>query len=209
MSKKRIALLCGIVILAIVWIVQLVQNSGNGITVLKLKEDATEFIIEQPDVDPIVLTFSKSVPANSDDPDGEQVEQWLINGKDVAATEKIDMIKKAMESIKVLGTVSSANDLSTYELDENNAVTITAKHDDKIVRTLVLGKESSTGSQTYSQIDGDSDIVLIAGTPGTNFPLTAEDLLPPPPAEDDDSTTSGTNKSETANTSAQANIKAE
>lgn len=190
MSKKRIALLSGIVILAVIWIVQIVQNTGSDVKILNLETSATEFVIQQPDTDDIILTLKDSVPANSEEPDGEQVEEWTINGGDIAGNDKITTIKSVMNSIKVLGTVSSSNDSDRYELDSAHANTVIAKADGKVLRTLVIGKKSTTGSQTYAQIDGSSDIVVISGAPGSNFPLSEENLLPPPPTEDEDTTAS-------------------
>jgi hypothetical protein len=210
MSKKRSALLSAIVILAIVWIIQLVQNSNSGVEILKLKIPATEFIIQQPGVDDITLLLKDSVPADSKDPDGKKVEEWTINNGKTAGSSHIETLKNVIGSIKVLGTVSSSNDIERYELDATHAITIIAKAGDKTLRTLVLGKKSTAGSQTYAQIDGSSDIVVISGVPGSDFPLTEDNLLPPPPKKDDDNTaTSDTNKNETANTSAQTSIKSE
>jgi len=210
MSKKRSVLLYAIAVLAIIWIIQLVENSKSGVELLKLKTPATTFVIQQPGVDDITLTLKDSVPADSKDPDGKQVEEWTINNDKIAGESHITTLKNVMESIKVLGTVSSSNDIERYELDDTHAITIIAKDGDKTLRTLVLGKKSTTGSQTYAQIDGSSDIVVIAGAPGSNFPLTVEDLLPPPPKKDDNKEASlDTNQNETDKDNAQNSVKAE
>ncbi|HZK19795.1 MAG TPA: hypothetical protein VFC68_03615, partial [Treponemataceae bacterium] len=89
MNKKKIFLLCGIVVLTITWAIQLVQKAGSGITELTLKKTATEFVIKQPNAEDITIVLQSTVPANSLQPEGEQVQQWSINAIGIAENTNI------------------------------------------------------------------------------------------------------------------------
>ena len=51
-----------------------------------------------------------------------------------------------------------------YEIDKANAIVVKAYKGNELVRTLTIGKASSTGSQSYVTLDDKKDIYLVSGT---------------------------------------------
>ena len=71
----------------------------------------------------------------------------------------------------------TSNTSYTYEFiyDNRNRISVVQK-DGKVLRTLELGKNSSTYQQVYGKIDNSKDVLLISGNPKLTFDVTFEDL---------------------------------
>lgn len=75
-----------------------------------------------------------------------------------------DAMAKSLAEIRVLGDVSGGQDLERYGLAESEFVTVVAKSSGKAVRTIVAGKNASTGRQSYALIDGAKSVKLVSGS---------------------------------------------
>ena len=85
----------------------------------------------------------------------------------------------AISKINVLGLVSKNDDNERYGLSDNELTKVVVQKDGKVLRTLELGKNSSTYQQVYGKIDNSKDVLLISGNPKLTFDVTFEDLKAP------------------------------
>ena len=93
---------------------------------------------------------------------------WTIGEKRYKAdTNTIDGLVNAVKNIRVLDTVAQAGSDAVderYEIDKANAIVVKAYKGNELVRTLTIGKASSTGSQSYLTLNDKKDIYLVSGT---------------------------------------------
>ncbi|WP_288906990.1 DUF4340 domain-containing protein, partial [uncultured Treponema sp.] len=105
---------------------------------------------------------------------------WYVGNDSFQADKSsVDMILNAVKEIKVLDTVGKlgSDDFNArYDLNDEKAYTITAKKGDAVIRTIRLGKTSSTGSQTYLAADKSKDIYLVSGNLQSVFNKTEDSL---------------------------------
>ena len=66
-----------------------------------------------------------------------------------------------------------------YGFSDNELIKVVVQKDGKVLRTLELGKNSSTYQQVYGKIDNSKDVLLISGNPKLTFDVTFEDLKSP------------------------------
>ncbi|QTQ13400.1 DUF4340 domain-containing protein [Treponema parvum] len=166
LKMRKSVLLAAIGILLCIYAIQLFVLGRNSVKVLSLKEEAAVYAIKGNDID-VVLTRSG--------------DEWLVGSKNYKANESFsDSIDKAVKTVKILDTVSHSDSeasLERYGLESEKALTVTASGaKGKILRTITVGKESSTGSQTYVKIDSGKDIYLVSGALKNTFEKTVDDL---------------------------------
>lgn len=178
MSKRKIALLAGCAVLLCVYIIQIVSSNKTALKTISF--DA------EPDTIELVRPSEKITLTKNGD-----AWQFTVDG----AAEKFDAVQyyaisivNALKKIELAGTVAKNTDeLSRYGLAENQAITATAYADGKKLRTLKLGKTSSTGYQTYVMVDGGTSVFLMSGALASTFNVEIENLKQQeeePPAED-------------------------
>ena len=85
----------------------------------------------------------------------------------------------SLSKIEVLGLVSRNADNERFGFTENESVKIICSKEGKILRTLELGKNSSTYQQVYAKVDESNNVVLVSGNPKTLFDVTFENLKAP------------------------------
>ncbi|QTQ15618.1 DUF4340 domain-containing protein [Treponema parvum] len=166
LKMRKSVLLAAIGILLCIYAIQLFVLGRKSVKVLSLKEEAAVYTIKGSDID-VVLTRSG--------------DEWLVGSKNYKANESFaDNIDKAVKTVKVLDAVSHSDSeasLERYGLESAKALTVTASDaQGKILRTITVGKESSTGSQTYVKIDSGKDIYLVSGALKNTFEKTVDDL---------------------------------
>jgi len=107
-------------------------------------------------------------------------ENWAVGENRYTANEsEVETLVDAISSIQVLekiGNANSSNNAVRYELSDDKVITVEAKNNGKVIRTLKVGKPSTTNSQTYVTVDGSSDIYLVSGDLQGTFDITAEKL---------------------------------
>ena len=165
MSRRKIILLTACVLLLGVYIAQLASSLRSSVKNTTLGAEPDKIRIENAG-DVIELVKSD---------DG-----WTVGERRYKAdTAAVDALVNALKNIRVLDTVAQAgNDAvdERYEIDKDHAIFVNAYKGDEIVRTLTIGKTSSTGSQSYVTIDGKKDIRLVAGTLRDTFKKDAAAL---------------------------------
>ena len=153
MSKRKIILLTACVLLLGIYIAQLASSLRSSVKNKTLGADPDKLTIENASA---VIELAKS-------DDG-----WTVGERRYKAdTNTVDALVNAVKNIRILDTVAQAgNDTidERYEIDKANAIVIKAYKGNELVRTLTIGKASSTGSQSYLTLDGKKDIYLVSGT---------------------------------------------
>ena len=153
MSKRKIILLTACVLLLGIYIAQLASSLRSSVKNKTLGADPDKLTIENAGT---LIELAKS-------DDG-----WTIGEKRYKAdTNTIDGLVNAVKNIRVLDTVAQAGSDAVderYEIDKANAIVVKAYKGNELVRTLTIGKASSTGSQSYLTLDGKKDIYLVSGT---------------------------------------------
>lgn len=161
--KRKIILLSAISILLVVYILQLAFNGKNKVKVLSTEEN----------IDMVIITSNESKLSISKNGDN-----WFIGEEKLPCQlNRANGIVNAINEIKILGSVASGsfNDNERYGFD--NAITVEAYSSDKIVRSLVIGKNTATGSQCYARIDGKSSVCLLQGALRSTFEITADEII--------------------------------
>ena len=153
MSKRKTILLTACVLLLGIYIAQLASSLRSSVKNKTLGADPDKLTIEN------AGTLIELVKSD----DG-----WTIGEKRYKAdTNTIDGLVNAVKNIRVLDTVAQAGSDAVderYEIDKANAIVVKAYKGNELVRTLTIGKASSTGSQSYVTLDGKKDIYLVSGT---------------------------------------------
>ena len=153
MSKRKIILLTACVLLLGIYIAQLASSLRSSVKNKTLVADPDKLTIENASA---VIELAKS-------DDG-----WTVGERRYKAdTNAADALVNAVKNIRVLDTVAQAGSDAVderYEIDKANAIVVKAYKGNELVRTLTIGKTSSTGSQSYLTLDGKKDIYLVSGT---------------------------------------------
>ena len=153
MSKRKIILLTACVLLLGIYIAQLASSLRSSVKNKTLGADPDKLTIENASA---VIELAKS-------DDG-----WTVGERRYKAdTNTVDALVNAVKNIRVLDTVAQAGSDAVderYEIDKANAIVVKAYKGNELVRTLTIGKASSTGSQSYVTLDGKKDIYLVSGT---------------------------------------------
>lgn len=105
---------------------------------------------------------------------------WYVGEDKTAADDsKAEELAAAISQIRTLGTVSRSSaqsELERYGLADVATITVTARNAGKTVRTLKIGKDASSSSTNYVQLDGSSETLLAAGSLRSTFSVKEDDL---------------------------------
>jgi len=163
MKTRKILLLAAIAVLACVYAAQLVFSRSGSVKELKLADEPDSISIVGPGGE--ALTLAK------------EGRRWLIGEKKYPADQaKVEAMLKALSNIKILETVSASGDSDRYGLEEASRLVITVSKGGKVLRTICAGKASSASNQSYAYVDGEKDVLLVAGKLRSEFDKTAESL---------------------------------
>ena len=160
MSKfalKKLILLSVVALLFVIFIFQQIFTGRNKMYTLQVKKAIDEISIEQ---------SGRTVLLKKDG------ENWIVASKEnpdetfQTEANAVSSIEDAIKSVRIVGTASRGiSDRSErYGLSENERITVSALSKGKIQRVLKVGKDSSSGNQSYIQSDKKSS-VLIANKP--------------------------------------------
>ena len=129
------------------------------------------------DGEPDAITISK---------DGKTIELkkngfgWQVGAENYIATKSdVDKMIKEIQEVKILdkiGRLGNADNDEKYNLSDSRALFVRAFKGGKEIQTLMLGKNSPTGSQTYGSVSGKKDILLLSGNLLSTFNKTEESL---------------------------------
>lgn len=173
MKTRKLFLIAADVILLAVFVIHAIASSKSGIKTFELKEQIEELEIFLPGEN-ILLT--------------KENDEWLVGTeKNPAQKYSVENLIDAVSSIKVLdkvGKTSSPKAEETFELSETSAIKVVAKNNGKILRTILIGKNSTVYSQSFITIDDKSDVYLATGSLRNKFEISSEDLILPLQSDD-------------------------
>ena len=175
LSVRKIILLSLIAVLIAVYILQLVISGANDGYSLVLKESPDTILIQNGIKSQIKIVNPNGIwllKEGSENPE----ENYAILP---ANTETVNQMVTSLSKIEVLGLVSRNADNERFGFTENESVKIICSKEGKILRTLELGKNSSTYQQVYAKVDESNNVVLVSGNPKTLFDVTFENLKAP------------------------------
>ncbi len=165
MKPRKIALLSAIAVLIVLLVAQILTPPRGSVREMKLSE-APDTIVITHGADSVTLALK----------DGS----WVVGDAQYPAdASTAQRIAASIEAIKVLDTVAKTGDdavLARYGLDAANAITIKALKGGKELRTILVGKDAPTASQTYVTLQGGRDIYLASGTLRATFGVNVDEL---------------------------------
>ena len=163
MKTRKILLLTAIAVLACVYAAQLVFSRSGSVKELKLADEPDSISIARAGGESFTLA--------------KEGGRWFIGEKKYPADlAKVDAMLKVLSNIKILETVFSSGDSDRYGLDEASRLVISASKGGKALRTVYAGKVSSASNQSYAYVDGEKDVLLVAGKLRSEFDKMAESL---------------------------------
>ena len=162
LGLRKLVLLCGIAVLLVVYILQLALTGRQKVRELSFSDEPDSLLIQIGDDASQTVAIVKE--------DGA----WLVGDKKYPASEStVDSLLAAIKDIKLLGEVTGrADDAERYGLHEAGRVLVTASKAGTVLRTLSVGKDTSTKNQSYVQVDGKSQIYLAGGALHGTFATT-------------------------------------
>ena len=162
-KTRKLVLLSFIGVLCVIFVLQLVAGARNSVRTLTLNEKPDTILIVKPDGTNIQIV------KNGD--------KWIIGDRKYPAdSSKINAMVSALETVKVLGTVSKNSDDERYGLVKTAGISVSAIKDGKTLRKLTIGKESVTAEQAYINLDDGKDVLLVTGSLKDTFDKTVGDI---------------------------------
>lgn len=161
-KTRKIILLSSIAVLALVYVMQLLFTGRSTVKSYKIEKEITAIEIE-----------SLSGKNRIEREDGK----WFLSDARYPVSEnRASEFVNAVKEIKVLGKASSSSDMDRYGLSEGSLIQVKAYCDHELVRSISVGKNSSTGNQCYIMLEGKSDILLAQGALANTFSSSADDI---------------------------------
>jgi len=174
MTKRKIALLAAIGVLATTFALQLALSGPTGAKTLAVKEAPDGVTVRKADASGALASGLPDVTLARDD------SGWTVGTKGYAAeVSTVESMVDSVANLKVLGTVSrnlSAADEDRYGLADGSALEITLTKAGKTLRTLKVGKASPTAQQSYVTVDGKGEVYLVSGNLAEDFGKAEGDL---------------------------------
>jgi len=165
MKTRKIILLSACAVLLFICIIQAVTLNRNTVKVFNISEAPDEISIKNASE---VINLKKI-----DD-------EWYIGSQRYPANASVvDSFVAAVKSVKALDKVGTAGNEASqnrYDLNEGKGIVVTASANGKLLRTLCVGKASTTGSQGYVTIDDSKDVYLASGNLNSTFNKTLNDV---------------------------------
>lgn len=166
--KKSVLFILAIVLL-IVFVLQVSISGRTKISVLSVKKDIDTITIEKKsDLVRLEKIDGKWKVSSNDDP------QFLCD----VAEYSVNSIVDSITSLRLLGTVSSggASRVQRYGLDSDSKIYVNAYGKGKVLRSIAVGKNSSSGNKCYIQVDGKKSVVIADTSLHTIFDKTLPSL---------------------------------
>lgn len=165
MKTRKLILLAADILLLVIMILQITLKSGDKVKVFSLSEDPDEIVVSTPSENYSIIRMG---------------DNWFVGDKKYPANESyVNSYIEATKNIKVLDKVtsnSSENVLSRYDLNKGQAVSVIVKKGGEVLRTILVGKNATAGSQTYVKLDDDNGIYLATGNLRNDFEKTVSYL---------------------------------
>ena len=165
---RKIILLSCIAVLLCVYIVQLALSRKTGIKSLPLEAEIDSLTIQ---------TASSEVRLSLKDG------SWFVSRGEgqteyEASQGIVENLVAEVKDLKLLATAtrSVGSDSVRYGLDDASQIVVTAYSQSAPVRTLHIGKATSTGSQNYVQLDNDGAVYIVGSALRRDFDKQCNDI---------------------------------
>lgn len=120
------------------------------------------------------LTIDTGTEAISIVRDGEE---WFIGEERFPGDrDRIDGLVERITSLRFLEEVGRSDYFTPYQLDTEAALRVSVGSEGETLRTVLIGKSSSSGRQTYLRFDGEERIYLVAGNLRREFEIDTGSL---------------------------------
>lgn len=162
MTKRRTILICIAGALAAIFVAQILFGLRSPQKNFKVKET------------PDFISIENSGETISLEKKGEE---WFCAEKKADA-KKVERLLDRFREVQTLGVAARAPNeaaLGRYGLDA--PIVVRAKSGEKNLRSIFIGKESTSGSQVYIRIEGKKEIYLAQGNLRRDFTFSADDIL--------------------------------
>jgi hypothetical protein len=135
---------------------------GLGIFLWRDKADHVQY--QLPSIDPVpTSTISQITLTQGDDSlvvrkdDG----QWTIPPRGYPASQgQVERILKALSDLQLTALVSESKHYERYDLDAQQAIEVTARGQDTLLRRFSVGKAASNYQSTYVRLPDDPNVYL-------------------------------------------------
>ncbi len=157
MKTRKLVLIIADLLLLVLCLIQGIAAARDGAKYFKYDDNPDEITIVTPSEN---LLLTK---------DGDD---WFVTDKKYPANgTTVDDFIDASKEIRALDKVASVNDntRSKYELVDTKKISVEIKKGGKVLRSLEIGKDASSASQSYITVDGGNDIYLASGNLRTIF----------------------------------------
>ncbi len=167
LNLRKLILSACVVLLALIYIVQLVSGSRSSVK---------DFVIDKT-FDTIEISSSENGALTLK----RYGDFWKVNDEE-ADSAKAKTISDAARSLHTLSAVSkSASDdtLERYGLTDGQKITVKVSDNGKEYLSFEVGKDAAGGQQNYIRVNGKSEIYLASGALRQRFSVKADELKKP------------------------------
>ena len=163
MNKRKIILAAADLILAVVLICQIAFRTKEKVQIFTIDEDITRLEITT-STENIVLNRFNAL--------------WHVNeNKYIGDPATCESLVDLVSSIRVIDSVAKTDneaELSKYNLQDGKAVVVKVYNGDKLLRTVYVGKNTSSQYQNYLRIDNGNEVYLAQGNFIDDFDTTTD-----------------------------------
>lgn len=171
---RKIILLSVDIVLLLACIIQAVLLNKDTTKTFKMSETPDSIIIFNGE-NQISLVFEN--------------DKWYVGEqKEVASTTYVESLITSLSNVRAIdkvGSVKNEVSIEKYQLDEQKCISIVAKKEGDVIRSLQLGKNGADNRQTYGTIDANADIYLFSGSLRSIFDITQDALVEKTEGESD------------------------
>lgn len=163
MNKKytrKIVLLSLAGILLVTYIFQILFTGRSNLKTLRVNDEITSLQINDLEI-------------------YKENNSWLLGEKKYPADKEIiESLINAIKEVKLLGHVTNQSESKNerYGLLDSSKIIVTAKNGEKVLRTLYVGKNTSTNSQCYISYDDSKKIYLAQGALQSTYSVELDSL---------------------------------
>ena len=164
---RKIILAGGVVLLAVIYIVQLISGSRSSVK---------DFVIDKT-FDTIEISSSENGNVSLK----RYGDFWKVNDEE-ADNAKAKSISDSLVSIKTLSVISKSSGedaIERYGFTDSQKITVKVGDNGKEYLSLEIGKDAANGQQNYIRVNGKSEIYLASGALRQKCSVKADDLKKP------------------------------
>ena len=170
-AVQKIVLLSLAAVLLFVYILQVSLGNKSKTYTISTKDEITSIVFYTGTNQSNAITLNK----NGDD---YTVSSAGSSETYSASSSSASSLFDNMKDIHILGNaakLSSSNE-ERFGLDSNSRITVAVKSGDKTIRTVYIGKNSSTGTQSYLTVDDSNQILICSKSMHTIYATTLDNL---------------------------------